>query len=165
MSEYLIKIIGLVLVSVLLTNLLPTGKTCILIKNIARLCVYLSILTPAFDFFISLNTKANSTFEEIFPDYFSDTVIPTDESYIKYCSEKSIEKAENSLEKIVLDDYGITVEITLQTSVDADGSKIKIEKGILDGLGVTNKELLQKICKGLQDEYSVPFEFTQGERL
>lgn len=157
------KIIGIVLLSVLLTNLLPTGKTSALIKNTVRLCAYLCILAPAFDFFVSLNGKNQPKFNEIFTDYFSETVIPTDEFYIKYCSEKSIENAENSIEKRILDEYEISVDIILRASVEVNSFEIKIEKGILKAFNCENETLLKEICVTLENEYCVPFDFLKGE--
>ena len=163
MSQYLMKIIGIVLMAVVLVNLLPTGKTSVLIKNILRLCMYLSILTPAFNFFLSLEGNDKLSFGEIFTDYFSESVIVTDESYINYCSEKSIETAENIIEKKVLEEYGINVEINLQASVEISSSQIKIERGFLDGLSYTKAEVLREICRNLETEYSVPFEVLKGD--
>lgn len=163
MTEYLMKIMGMVLIAVVLTNLLPTGKTSAMIKNIVRLCIYLCILTPVFEFFLSLGGNAKPTFLEIFTDYFSENVIVTDESYIKYCSEKSIQNAENGIEKKILEAYGFTVEIELQASVETSSFEIKIEKGFLDGLGFTNEEILVNVCKDLEKEYAVPFELKKGD--
>ena len=164
MSEYLMKIMGIVLISVLLTNLLPTGKTSVLIKNTLRLCTYLCILTPAFDFFISLNGKSQPAFQEIFTDYFSETVIPTDESYIMYCSEKSIENAENCIEKTVFERYGERVEISLQ-AILTQSFEIKIEKAILKEVDFTSQDKLEQIRKDLEKEYEVSFEIVKGEGL
>ena len=164
MSEYLMEIMGIVLISVLLTNLLPRGKTSVLIKNTIRLCTYLCILTPAFDFFISLNGKSQPAFQEIFTDYFSETVIQTDESYIKYCSEKSIENAENCIEKTVFERYGERVEISLQ-AILTQSFEIKIEKGFLKAVDFTSQEKLEQIRKDLEKEYEVSFEIVKGEML
>lgn len=162
MSEYLMKIMGIVLIAVILTNLLPTGKTSVLIKNNLRLCMYLCMLMPAFDFFISLKENNPSSVSEIFTNYFSETVIPTDELYIKYCSEISVENAENCIEKKILEKYGVTSEVTLQ-SVITDSFEIKIEEGFLKVGNFTNDELLQEICKDLQNEYAVSFKYLKGE--
>ena len=125
--------------------------------------MYLSILTPAFNFFLSLEGNDKLNFGEIFTDYFSESVIVTDESYINYCSEKSIENAENIIEKKVLEEYGINVEINLQASVEISSSQIKIERGFLDGLSFTKAEVLREICRNLETEYSVPFEVLKGD--
>ena len=163
MTEYLMKIMGIVLIAVVLTNLLPTGKTSALIKNILRLCMYLCILTPAFYFFHSLGGNTKQTFLEFFTDYFSESVIATDESYIKYCSEKSIQNAEKGIEKKILEEYGFTVEIELQASVETSTFEIKIVKGFLDRFGFTNEEILLNVCKDLEKEYEVPFELVKGD--
>ena len=62
--------------------------------------MYLCVLTPAFDYLISLKGKQQVGMNEIFINYFSESVIATDEAYIEYCSEKSVENAERSIEKI-----------------------------------------------------------------
>ena len=156
------KIIGMVVFSVIFTNLLPSGKTSLLIKNTIRLCVYLCILTPALNFFTLFSGENSTNVTEIFTDYFSETVIPADEFYIKYCSEKTIENAEEIIMKKVAEEHGITVEITLHASVDIRSFVIKIENGEIQARDCDNEALLQKICDDLEKEYSVAFEVIKG---
>lgn len=110
-SEYLLSITGLVLLSVVTTEVLPIGKTNELIKGLLRLGLYLVVLMPLFDFFIEgFSTKTNKIFE----DYFSENVIEMDGEYINYCSEQSIESFEDLLEKQILQEYLIEGDISIE---------------------------------------------------
>ena len=94
MSAYLLSIIGIVLLTAILSAVLPDGKTVKFIKGIAKLCCLAVILAPVLGFF-----KEASDGKINFPFFSSETVIETDGAFIDYCSTKRIENAETELEK------------------------------------------------------------------
>ena len=103
-SEYLLSVTGIVLLSVITTEVLPIGKTNELIKGLIRLMLYLVVLTPLINFLIKgFSTETNKIFE----DYFSENVIEADGKYINYCSEQSIESFEALLERQIQQEYSI----------------------------------------------------------
>ena len=118
MVDYILGLTGIVLVSTVLTNILPTGKTSILIKNIVRLCAYLSILSPALNFF----NKELSSSTKIIQNYFAEDVIQTDNSYIQYCSEKTIENVEEMIRERLQTEYSVvtTVKLLIEESENAE---------------------------------------------
>ncbi len=111
MNEYLLSVIGTVLLSAVLTAIMPEGKTASVIKGIARLACLLAIIAPILNFF----QKGELEFAgENFSDkFFSESVIQTDEAFIKYYSEIRIEETENALEKEIHDKYAISTSVSI----------------------------------------------------
>jgi len=160
MAEYLLSITGVVLISSILTNIMPTGKTSTLIRGIVRLCLYLLILSPVYEFvqkrFVGENDK-------IFQNYFSETVIETDTQYIEYCSEKSVEYVEAALEKKVLQEYGEVVEIELVLDGETKGEQDVKILFLKLFCGATNEVKAEKIRNDLSEEFQVQVRLQKGE--
>ena len=108
MSAYLLSIIGIVLLTAILSAVLPDGKTVKFIKGIAKLCCLAVILAPVLGFF-----KEASDGKINFPFFSSETVIETDGAFIDYCSTKRIENAETELEKKLEETFSVRVGVTL----------------------------------------------------
>ncbi len=157
MTNYLLSITGIVLISTVLTNILPIGKTSVLIKNILRLCAYLAVLSPVFDFVNSDLTKNGKFFE----NYFSESVIKTDEKYIEYCSKKSINETERLIEKQLKEEYLIDTNVTLVVKNESEKDSFKIEK-IIVGINDISSEKQGQIKNDFKKEFSVDIEFTKG---
>lgn len=157
MSEYLLTVTGIVLISMILTNFLPCGKTYALIKNVLRLCAYLSILTPIFNF-VGKQIKNNSDF---FCNYFNENVIEVDTSYIQYVSKKTIAQTEAKLKERLETDYTIEVNVLIECGETNEFGEVAIEKIIIEGKDIS-AEIQEKIRTNFEIEYSVEIEFTKG---
>ncbi|MBE5752677.1 MAG: hypothetical protein E7343_01245 [Clostridiales bacterium] len=157
MTNYLLSVVGIVLISTVLTNILPLGKTTSLIKNILRLCAYLAVLSPIFEFANNgLNNGGN-----FFENYFSETVINTDESYIEYCSSKSINETERLIENRLKEEYSIDSTVTLVVEKVNESADLKIEKIIVE-INDISSEKQEEIKMDFKKEFSVDIEFTKG---
>ncbi len=91
MNEYLLSVMGTVLVCSLLTAITPEGKTSAVIKGIARLACVLAIIAPVLHFFRTGTVGENG--EEI----FNESVIKTDAAFIQYYSEERVRLTEDAL--------------------------------------------------------------------
>ena len=123
MSDYLLVIVGSVLVSAILTAVIPSGKTANVIKGVTKAVCLLAILSPVPEIL------AKSGWLEENENYFSQPVIQTDTSFIKYYSEMRIQNAEELLEKEILDKYSLGTDVTLiwqyaDANIDTDNIKI-----------------------------------------
>ncbi len=112
MNGYLLSIIGTVLVCAVLTAILPSGKTSGVIKGIARLACVISIIAPIPQFLgnakpFDTNSKKNTSKNNV---NFSQSVIQTDESFIKYYCEMRIQNAENALNEELLEKFSLSVQ-------------------------------------------------------
>ena len=110
MKAYLLGITGTILLSALLTAILPEGKATGSIKSITRLVCILAIVSPVLHFFKNSNGENGEKFMQTF---FQETSIERDEEIIQYYSELRIKEAQRYLEEETLKNFGVQTSITL----------------------------------------------------
>ena len=132
MSGYLLSIIGVVLLSAILTSILPDGKTSGLIKSVMRMVCILAIIAPIFNFFRSgtLSLGENENSEMI----FYETGIEIQSSFINYYSEMRIEETENALENELLEKYQTLAEVSLTWDIKEERLN---KKYVFDAIHIT----------------------------
>ena len=171
MSAYLLSIIGIVLLTAILSAVLPDGKTVKFIKGIAKLCCLAVILAPVLGFF-----KEASDGKINFPFFSSETVIETDGAFIDYCSTKRIENAETELEKKLEEPFSVRVGVTLlweycgsiaEGEEDGylsvyEGTEIKITKVLVkDAEGNIDGEVRERMKAHIVEKYGCEVEFEE----
>ena len=105
MNAYLLTVIGAVLLSSVLTAVLPNGKSSGVIKTVLKLTCIFIIVAPVLKYIQA----------EKYPEKNSQvSIIETDSEFIKYHSEMRIKLTEESLEK------EIETNFQSQTSVTAN---------------------------------------------
>ena len=103
MNEYLLTVIGAVLLSSVLTAVLPNGKSAGLIKTVLKLTCIFIIVAPVLKYIQA----------EKYPEKNSQvSIIETDSEFIQYYSEMRIKLTEESLEKELENNYQIQTKIT-----------------------------------------------------
>ncbi len=110
MKEYLLAMIGTILVSAVLTSLAADGKTVSIIRNMTKLACLLVILSPIVKILEEKDLTKNN---EISDNYFSETVIQTDSDFIQYYSELRIKSTEIALQKELLEKYKINSNVSI----------------------------------------------------
>ncbi len=129
MNGYLLCIIGTVLISAVLTAIMPEGKTTAVIKGIAKLACLLVIVAPiprflqGEDFFDTLKGENQENSQTFFPQ----SVIQTDGAFIKYYSETRILQTEKAVEDELLEKYGVKSVVALKWSLENE-LDIRIEQ-------------------------------------
>lgn len=111
MNGYLLGVIGTVLLSAIITAILPEGKTMGTVKAITRLACIISIISPILRFFKTgemerLSSKNSS-------EFFAQSVIESDLAFIQYYSEMRIAETERALKDEIKEKYGIDADVTL----------------------------------------------------
>ena len=107
MSEYLLCMIGTVLLSAILVAILPNGKTMGIIRAITRLVCVLAIIFPILHFF---QTGEMPDYKKN-PDIFSQTSIDMDNKFIKYYSEKRIRQTQEAVVQELLEKYNAQTNV------------------------------------------------------
>ena len=110
MKEYLLAMIGTILISAVLTSLAADGKTVSIIRNMTKLACLLVILSPIVKILEEKDLTKNN---EISDNYFSETVIQTDSDFIQYYSELRIKSTEIALQKELFEKYKITSNVSI----------------------------------------------------
>ena len=126
MNGYLLSVIGTVLLAALLTAIAPEGKTSGAIKAIAKSACLLAIVAPIPSYLNSGNSDEKSTQSQTI---FSQTVIETDEDFIKYYSEMRIRATAQALERELKEKFSVQTSVELQWSYEL--SEIQIRKIIV----------------------------------
>ena len=127
MSEYLLSLIGIVLLSAILTGVLPEGKTAGLIKSVMRMVCILTIISPILTFFRSgaMSTSIWKNSNAI----LSNEVIETDATFIHYYSEMRISETKKALEEELSKAFNVNCEAELvwTTEPESIGKNTTIE--------------------------------------
>ena len=158
MSEYLLSLIGIILLSAILTAILPEGKTSGLIKSVVRMVCVLAIIAPILNFFqsgaLSVGVGENSL------AIFSQSGIETDATFINYYSEMRIKETENALNQEIFDRFSVETEVTLQWELIAEeiggnmaADVIKITKICVKIVKQEDEEVLRKMWEHLTQNY------------
>ena len=126
MNVYLLSVIGTVLVASILTAIAPEGKTSGIIKAIAKSACLLAIVAPIPSYLNSGNSdEKNADLQTI----FSQTVIETDEDFIKYYSEMRIRATAQALEAELKEKFSVQTSVEFEWRNESD--EIKITKIIV----------------------------------
>lgn len=159
MKEYMISVIGIVLISAIIITLQPEGKTGAVIKGVSKLSCLLVILAPIGNFFQDKHG------EKSFFDFSLENVIETDEAFIDYCSRTRVENAEVILQDRLYEKFDCAVQVDLQWEYapsitgeasykDYVGKEVKITGIFLSG--VSDEKTQEEIRTYLKNTY--PFE-------
>ncbi len=131
MSGYLLSVMGTVLLAALLTAITPDGKTSGLIKAIAKSACLLAIVAPIPSYLHSGKSDEKSEQTETI---FLQTVIETDEDFIKYYSEMRIRATKQALERELEEKFSVKTSVELGWTyqlgeVKITKIKVKTENG------------------------------------
>lgn len=148
MNEYLLRVMGTVLVSALITAIAPEGKTSATVKGVAKLICVLAIVTPVLRFF-KVGDVGGFT-DKNRQDFFSEEVIDADETFIQYYSEKRIRQAEAALEEDLLNKYGLIVEVIFDWVIEKE---IKLERICIKLPKNTGVEVKREMLQYLTENY------------
>ena len=150
---YLLSIIGTVLLCSILTAVTPDGKTAGVIKGVARLACLIAIISPI-PYFLGRESVFDKAGEENTKNanvFFPQTVIQTDESFIKYYSELKVRETERLLEDELNGLFDATLQVSLYWKFDSadnvDSEKIKITKISVK----TNGQMVEEEKRNMSD--------------
>ena len=158
LSGYVLTVLGTVLLSAIVTCVIPNGKTAVLIKSVTKLLCIFAIISPILNYF-------QNGLDGIFEENLNKSVINTDDTYIDYCSKKAIENAEETLEKRLIEEYELTANVALiwEYCLDETGEKDVIDQSLfgyrikITSIEITVSETLQ-IEASVKEEIKEKFE-------
>ncbi len=105
MNGYLLSVVGTILLCALLTAILPNGKTSETIGKIARLACLVAIVAPIPKLLQGYKARDETNGE----NFFNESGIRTDETFIQYYCERRIELAERALERELQEKFDCSV--------------------------------------------------------
>ena len=158
MSEYLLSLIGVVLLSAILTAILPNGKTAGLIKSVTRMVCVLAIISPILTFFqsgsLSVGGTKNSNLN------FPQSVIEKETAFIHYYSEMRIAETEKALKRELFDKFAADTDVQFiwETVAEDVGNHtmvdlIKIKQIHIKMIKRQDEEVVRKMWEYLTKNY------------
>ena len=116
MSGYLLSVVGIVLVSAILSNVLPQGKTYKTLKTVIRMACLLVVVSPVLTVF--QNGESGTGSNGVFQSFFKEKVIETDQTYIDYCREKTVSTAEEKLSAELEKKFSYQIFVTIRYKME-----------------------------------------------
>ena len=120
MNGYLLSVIGTILLSALLTAILPNGKTSAVIKAMTKLACLLVIISPVFSYIQAETGTSNRNSSK----NLSQSVIQTDEAFITYYSEMRIQNAQAQLESEIKEKFDFDCKVVFAWEYDKENIRI-----------------------------------------
>ncbi len=155
LDGYLLSIIGTVLLCSILTAVIPDGKTAGVIKGVTRLVCLISIIAPI-PYFLGKENLFDRVGEENTKNanaFFPQTVIQTDESFIKYYSELRIQETERLLKAELESRFGRVLAVTLCWEFDGEDETIDADKIRITKILIKTEEEISEEERLAMSEY------------
>lgn len=121
MNGYLLSVIGTVLLAAVLTAIAPEGKTSSIIKAVTKSACLLAIVAPIPAY---LNSERSDEKNENTQTNFLQTVIETDEDFIKYYCEMRVRATAQAIEAELKEKFSVQTSVTLNWQYESDEIKI-----------------------------------------
>ena len=125
MNGYLFAVFGVILISSFLTAIFPEGKTTAIVKSVSKTVCLVVIISPILAFLQNTGKFTENTFEKV-----EESVIYTDDAFIKYYSELRIKESESLLETEIFEKFKQETEIKMDWNYEnyTQVPQIKIKK-------------------------------------
>ena len=147
MNGYLLSVIGTILLSALLTAILPNGKTSAVIKAITKLACLLVIISPVFSYIQAETGTSNGNSSK----NLSQSVIQTDEAFITYYSEMRIQNAQAQLESEIKEKFDLGCKVIFTWEYDKE--IIRIIKLTVQPQTELSEQQNSELCEYLTNNY------------
>ena len=151
MNGYLLSVIGAVLISAILTAVLPNGKSSGIIKTVLKLACILIIISPVLEYIKYEKNPQKNT---------ENSVIQTDSEFINYYSELRIENATAQIEKELYAKFSLSIHVELEWSIEKadsylfyDDEAIKISCIRIQMPSAVEKEVKKQVFQYVKDNY------------
>ena len=152
MSAYVFSVIGVVLLSAVLSCIIPEGKTSGIIKGVAKMACIAVIVSPILQFFQS--GKNPALLYKNSQEIFSQSGIETDEAFIQYYSEMRIAQTQTLLQDEVLQKFGVRTGISLEwIRKEKENLKLSSDEIYITKIMVTGMEKESETLKNTVKEY------------
>ena len=157
MNGYVLTVMGTVLLSAILTILVPEGKTAGIIKGVTKLACLIVIVSPIPQFL-----KNERFFDVIRGEsvengdvFFEENGITADKSFIEYYCELRIRETQGALQQEILHKFnlGVTVKIAWEFDDSVDVNGIKITKITIKTEEDASQDMKNKIGEYVRKTY------------
>jgi len=146
MKAYILSIAGVVLITAVISMIVPQGKTGKFIKGIGKLLILSVMVSP----FVLLFTK-NKDFS------LESGMIETDNAYLVHCAEILSERDEAEIKAYLREEFSVESQTSVKRGTGAGFPREKIEVKITD-FGIIGQDehiyMIGQIQSALQTKYN-----------
>ena len=151
MKTYILSIAGVVLLTAIISIVVPNGKMGKFIQGMGKLLTLTVMIAP----FATLFTKQKGELA------FSSANIAADERYLVSCARILSERDEEEIKKALNDEFSVTAEVEVERGKTAGFPSEKITVKITD-FGIIEQDkhidIIDKIQGALEKKYGCPAE-------
>lgn len=115
-SSWVLSIVGIVVLSILVDLILPSGSTSKFIKGIFGYLIIIVVLSPVFSFFSQKNFSVN--------DIFSGPSVEIQQDFVANVNRQFLDSVEKSIEKACLDEGIKFIEVGITADIFDNNLKI-----------------------------------------
>ena len=108
-STWVLSIVGIIILSILVDLILPSGKTSSFIKNIFGYLIIVVILSPVFTFFTSKDFSVN--------DLFDKENVQIQDGFVASVNRQFLDNAEKAIEKACEEEGFRFVEVGIEADI------------------------------------------------
>ena len=108
-STWVLSIVGIIILSILVDLILPSGKTSSFIKNIFGYLIIVVILSPVFTFFTSKEFSVN--------DLFDKENVQIQDGFVASVNRQFLDNAEKAIEKACEEEGFRFVEVGIEADI------------------------------------------------
>ena len=130
-SIWVLSIVGIIVLSMLVDLLLPSGSMSKFIKSIFGYLIIVVILSPVFSFFSQKNFSIN--------DIFSSSNVQIQDSFVANVNRQFLDSVENSIEKSCHEKGIKFVEVGIEADIFENEIEIKQISVNLKNIGITDE--------------------------
>ena len=172
MNAYLLSVIGTILISAIITALIPEGKTATVIRSVAKLACTVAILAPILHFFKTGELGEGGELSNTATGNFSKISIEADEEFIQYYCEIRVRETERALENELAKTHGVSADVALLWELRTeevyglyDGQEIYIKAVKILPKQTIEGETRTKIMEKFKNEYGCEVQFDENGNL
>lgn len=152
MKAYVLSVIGAILISAVLSCVIPEGKTASIIRGIIKMACVAIIVAPILTFFHS--GKIPDFMYGDFQEIFTQSGIQSDAAFIQYYSETHIAETQKLLENELNEKYGLKTEVELEwTWMEREDDKLQSDGIYIQLIRVRGMENQDEKIKNEVKEY------------
>lgn len=144
MRAYLLAVAGAVLLSALLSLLVPEGKTGAFVKGCGRLVVVLSVVSPLLSLFSGK------------PQLFTSAEVGGDEGYLGACARILSEESGREIGRYLSEEFSVTAVVTAEHGTE-EGFPLRKITVKIDGTGIFGQDghidMAERVKSALEARY------------
>ena len=148
MNEYLLSVIGVVILASVLLAIIPEGKTTAMIKGTTKMACLLVVVSPIVQYLYA-RAKGDEKVGNA-GIFFQESVIDEDLNFLQYNYEIRVRLLEQALQQELQELYLIEADITLEYEM---GEELQVYTICVKPKNALKEDIKAEVCEYLEKKY------------